>query len=376
MPFDASGKGGGAVPFSSNEIRLSAGECLVTLGVIILLFTSIPGLWQYVEPFEPGEDYRIPYVLSDDYWLYNQYCRLSAKESDVMVIGDSVVWGHYVGPGGSLSHYLNEMADTETFANMGIDGIHPAAMAGLIEYYGMAITGKRVVLSFNPLWMTSQKHDLQTEKEFRFNHPRLVPQFVPRIACYTESLSNRIGIVMERNVRFFSWASHIRTTYYNKMDMANWAVEHPYKCPFRAVSFELPRPEETVEENEAWNERGMGKDDFPWVGLDTSVQWKFFKRTIDVLRERGNTVFVLIGPFNEHMMKDESLSRYRSIKAGVEKWLRENDVPYYMPAPLPSELYADASHPLRAGYQLLARQLLDDESFRSNILRQDSQAKQ
>ena len=367
-PLSASGNGPAAAPFSSNEIRLSAAECLLTLAIIVLLFASIPRFWQYVEPFEPGDDYRIPYVLSDDYWLYSQYCLLTAKESDVMVIGDSVVWGHYVGPDGSLSHYLNEMADTRTFANMGIDGIHPAAMAGLLEYYGKAIKDKKVVLSFNPLWMTSRKHDLQTEKEFRFNHPRLVPQFVPKIACYTESAPDKTGIVIERNVRLLGWASHIRTAYYDKMDVAGWAVEHPYKCPFRAVSLELPRPEMTPDQNEPWSERGITRSDFPWVSLDTSVQWKFFKRAIEVLKKRGNTVFVLIGPFNEHMMKDESLRTYRSIKAGVETWLTENGVPYCMPAALPSGLYADASHPLKAGYKMLARQLIENESFKSTIL--------
>ena len=357
-----------STPFSSNGIRLSATECLLAIAIIILLFASIPRLWKHIETFEPDDDYRLPYALSDDYWLYSQYCRLSVNKCDVMVIGDSVIWGHYVPPNASLSHYLNEKTEPQTFANMGIDGIHPAAMSGLIEYYTKAIAGKKVILSFNPLWMTSQKHDLQTNKEFRFNHPRLVPQFAPKIACYTESTSNKIGIVIERNIPLFSWASHIRTTYYNKMDMASWTVEHPHKCPFRAVTLELPKPEATPEHDKPWNAGGVTKYDFPWVTLNSSVQWKFFKRAVEVLKKRGNTVFVLIGPFNEHMINDKSLETYRSIKAGVETWLKDNNVPYYMPAPLPSELYADASHPLKAGYQMLAQQLIDNDSFKSTII--------
>ncbi len=349
---------------AAEEPRLSVKQWGLTLVIMSGLFVVMPRLWPFIEHFKPGHDYRTPYALSDDYWLYEQYCQKAVARYDVMVIGDSVIWGHYVPPDGSLSHYLNQMAETQTFANLGIDGIHPAAMAGLLKYYGRAISDKTVILSFNPLWMTSPKHDLQTKKEFRFNHPRLVPQFRPRIACYTESLPNRLRIVLERHSQLLSWASHLRTAYFDQKDLTRWAMAHPYET----VSLSLPEPKQTVEPAQPWLARGGAKQGFPWVSLDTSVQWTFFKRAIKTLQARGNTVFVLIGPFNEHMMTDKSRKAYGSIKAGVETWLQDNNVAYTMPAPLPSELYADASHPLRGGYDMLAQWLFDDESFKSVIL--------
>jgi len=48
----------------------------------------------------------------------------------------------------------------------------------------------------------------------------------------------------------------------------------------------------------------------------------------------------------------------------VEAWLEEQQIPHFVPAALPSEHYADASHPLAEGYLLLAEQMLDSESFR------------
>jgi hypothetical protein len=39
-----------------------------------------------------------------------------------------------------------------------------------------------------------------------------------------------------------------------------------------------------------------------------------------------------------------------------------------MPPALPGNLYSDASHPLAEGYAMLAKQLFENESFRSNIL--------
>jgi hypothetical protein len=74
-------------------------------------------------------------------------------------------------------------------------------------------------------------------------------------------------------------------------------------------------------------------------------------------------VFVLVGPFNEHMLKEPSLKTYRRIKGEIAAWLEAEKIPHFVPAALPSELYADASHPLGPGYQALARQLLADQSF-------------
>ena len=367
--------GNSQVPFGSNCVRLSGREWSVVAIVVSALFFLGPTLWERLEEFEPEPDYRLPYVLSSDYWLYERYCRWACSQGETLVIGDSVVWGHYVSQDQTLSHYLNEIAGDNRFANLGVDGIHPAALDGLLRYYGEDISNKTVILHLNPLWMSTPKHDLQSEKEFRFNHPRLVPQFLPRIACYTESVPNRIGIVLERKTPLLSWASHLRTAYFNKMDLSSWTMQHPYELPFRALTFELPEPKETTEQDQPWNARGGTKQSFPWVSLESSVQWKFFRRAVENLREHGNTVFVLIGPFNEHMLKDKSLETYRSIKAGVETWLRENKVPYYLPAPLPSDLYADASHPLGGGYAMLARRLFDDESFKSVVLSPGGQSK-
>jgi hypothetical protein len=173
---------------------------------------------------------------------------------------------------------------------------------------------------------------------------------------------------MERRIELLQWASHLSTAYLDKMDLSNWAMAHPYESPLGTAPFTVAQPRETVEQVTPWNARGTARQAFPWVSLESSLQWQFFKRAIEILRDRGNIVFVVIGPFNEHMMTDQSLDAYGAIKAGVESWLQENKVPYTMPAPLPSELYADASHPLRAGYAMLAQRLCNDASFKSTIL--------
>jgi hypothetical protein len=352
--------------FGSNEVRLSGRQWILAAAVILALFYLVPALWKRIEKFDAGPDYRIPYSLSCDYWTYNRYCHQVCLQNKALVIGDSVMWGHYVSKEQTLSHYLNELAGEDRFANLAVDGTHPAAMAGLIEYYGREITDKSIILQCNLLWMSSAKHDLQTEKEFSFNHPKLVPQFYPRIPCYTESYSGRVAIAIGRNMPFCGWVDHLRVAYFQDTNLHRWTIEHPYDNPIHAITLRLPSPNEPPSPRpvaEPWTEKRMAKFNPPWVELESSFQWNSFKRAVEILKRRRNRVFVLVGPFNEHMLTEDSLETYNKMKSEVEDWLRKERIPHSVPAPLPSDYYADASHPLSEGYAMLAKQLLQNTSF-------------
>ncbi|HPY51187.1 MAG TPA: hypothetical protein PLO68_15065, partial [Sedimentisphaerales bacterium] len=263
---------------SSNAVWLTPRQWLAVALVLLALFILAPILWKQVETFNPGPDYRVPYALGSDYWLYARHCRVACRREKIPVIGDSVIWGHYVRPDQTLSHCLNDALGEERFANLGLDGTHPAALAGLIEYYARAFSGRPVVLQFNPLWMSSAKHDLQTTKEFHFNHPRLVPQFATEIPCYKAPFSARLGIVMERHVPFLSWTSHLRIACLGGMDLPVWTLENPYTNPLGALAEPLPEPESTeAEKGVPWLDAGGQKRDMAWVDLDSSLQWLFFR---------------------------------------------------------------------------------------------------
>jgi hypothetical protein len=360
------------IPFSSNNIRLSGREWIIAAIVCSSLLCLGPKIWGRLEKFDPGVDYRLPYELGNDYWLYSRYCRWACSKYDTLVVGDSVVWGHYVSADNTLSHYLNRNAARERFANLGVDGFHPAALGGLLRYYGRDISGKKVIIQFNPLWMTSAKHDLQTDKEFHFNHPKLVSQFFPKIPCYKDSFSERFSAVVQRYMPFFGWSSHLRIVYFENMDLPNWTLENPYRNPMSAVTLNLPVPNDDLQENIFWTEKGIAQEDFQWIEPAQSLQWRFFRQTIDLLRARKNTVFVVVGPFNEHILKQDSYKIYQNMKSEFEAWLRQNNVAYCIPSVLPSELYRDASHPLGPGYEALAKQLFENQSFKSTILNEDS----
>jgi DNA-binding transcriptional regulator of glucitol operon len=117
-----------------------------------------------------------------------------------------------------------------------------------------------------------------------------------------------------------------------------------------------------------WYKSGVSRQDYPWVDLQKSLQWHAFQRVVQTLQERGNRVFVLVGPFNEHLLNPASLQRYQGVQATIAAWLVTHQIAHTAPPPLPSELYGDASHPLAQGYAALAHQLLEQPFFRSASL--------
>jgi hypothetical protein len=357
------------VPFSSNNIRLSGYEWLIVGIICSVLFFLVPVLWERLEHFDPEADYRLPSELSNDYWLFKNYCRQVCSRYESLLIGDSVIQGSHVSKEETLSHYLNEIAGRDRFANMGVDGAHPVALAGLLKYYGRDISDKNVILYLNTLWMSSKKLDLNTEKEFHFYHPRLAPQFLPNIPCYKDSYSNKISAVVERYMPFFNFSTHLRIAYFDNMNMPTWTIEHPYENPLRTVMLELRASEKNQKELVPRKQNSEIKEDFQWVEPGMSLQWRFFRQAIELLKARNNTVFVLVGPFNEHIMEDESRTVYQKMKSEIELWLRQKNIAYYAPPTLPSDFYYDASHPSSQGYAILAKQLFENRSFKSSILK-------
>jgi hypothetical protein len=360
---------------NSNGILLSGREWVIVglfaLGLVLLA----PTLWKRYETFQPDADYRMPFDLNNDYWLYDRYAHLAADNHEFLVLGDSVVWGRYVKPAQTLSHYLNELAGKERFANLGLNGAHPVALVGLVKHYGEAIAGKKVVLHYNPLWMKDPSADLQ-EKDSQLNHPDLVPQFFPSIPSNKASASDKIGRVVDRNVPFAGWNSHLQQAYFgrgpgddpgpfNPMSIPRWTLEHAYANPVRQLTRGLPPPDDTLHEDPVtWTVRGIKVQRLPWVAPADSLEWSYFQRAVDLLQARGNRVFVVVGPFNEHALTKPNRQDYERIKKGLESWLQERNIPHVFPALLPSDTFADLSHPLSAGYQILARELSKNEFFR------------
>lgn len=350
-------------PTTSNAFRLTGRQWMGLVLFAVALYVLTPVAWQRVEKLETGPDYRIPFELNGDYWLWSRVAARAAATHETVILGDSVVWGVYVKPGETLSHYLNALEGRDRYANLGVNGKQPVALAGLIEHYGQAIRNKQVILHCNPLWMSSPKYDLRDKDDpGPFSDWELAPQFRPAIPSYKESTSNRIGRVIDRNVPFHAWTTHLQAAYFGESDIPRtipqWTLDHPYENPLKAVTCALPAPsDELRKEAVPWHTR-IPKDNMAWVDLAGSIQWKSFLRAVELLESRGNTVLVVVGPFNEHLLKEPSRVKYLELRRGIEDGLKERKIRYVAPSALPSDQYGDASHPLSAGYALLAKELV------------------
>jgi hypothetical protein len=372
---------GSQVPFGVNEMRLSGRSWTLVVGALLLVMLGTPRIWKRVERFPTGVDYRIPYELSKDYWLYERRLGQITDPAKLFVLGDSVVWGEYVRPEGTLSHFLSaETGAPDRFINAGVNGLFPLALEGLVQSYGQPLRHRKVLLQCNVLWMSSPKADLQTQKEEKFNHSRLVPQFRPRIPCYKADANERLEAIVERNVRFVSWVGHLQDCYFEQKSILNWTLEedggnpptrpNAYKNPFTQITMVVPSapgddPQRGPQSprHKPWSAGGSGPTQFEWVTPESSLQWGAFQRLVNLLRARDNDVLVILGPFNEHMIAPESQAGYRKLRDAIAAWLAHNHVAHVTPEVLPSDLYADASHPLTEGYALLAKRLYQEPAF-------------
>jgi len=363
-----------------NGMRLGARHWLAVFAFVLAVLIGTPLLWKKLERFETGTDYRIPYALSKDYWLYQR--RLEGiTPTNIAVIGDSVIWGEYVRLDGTLSHFLNEQsAQPGRFVNAGVNGLFPLALEGLVRCYGGPLRHHKVILHCNVLWMSSPKADLHTDKEERFNHADLVPQFSSRIPCYRADLNHRLAAVVERHFTFSEWASHLQIAYFGQKNILTWTLEedgsdppqfpNAYKNPFAQITLTVPpEPADDPERglnsarHKPWSTTGEGTSRFEWVELDQSLQWASFQRLLKLLQSRDNDVLVLVGPFNDHILAGENRPAFQRLRDGIAEWLTRNHIACVLPEALPSALYADASHPLTEGYQLLASRLNNDAAF-------------
>ncbi|NOZ19886.1 MAG: hypothetical protein GXP25_02225 [Planctomycetes bacterium] len=337
--------------------------------LLLALLIAVPAGWFHWERFDPPPSFRIPYNLSNDYFLYTQWAAYASARYPALVVGDSFVWGEYAASTDTLSGSLNKAIGRGCFANLGLNGLHPAAAEGLMRYYGGTIKGKHVLVHFNPLWVQSRELDLRgdgTNDRFRVQHPRLVPQLRPRIKAYHATPSERVAAVAERYVPFIGLRGHIKSVYFGKMSTTEWLLKNPYANPFPSRDPLAPMIQKSSKAHslpESWEKKGIPPQDYPWVQLKESFQWTCFLRELAVLRTRGNEVFVLLGPFNPYLMTPRSLSVYRSLRAEMEASLKANGIAYYLAPDLPSNRYTDASHVAREGYAEIAGAMLEDAGF-------------
>jgi len=346
--------------FEAPALELSLREWLVVALLVTLLLAAAPHI-----PFRGRapvveRDYRIPYALSTRYDLYRRYTTLSTAQFSTLLVGDSVIWGQCARRHDTLAHHLNELVKQPRFANAGLDGMHPVALAELLTYHAPAIANARVILQFDPLWLMQEGPSSPHGRTVLFNRPDLIPRLAAHfMGPFREATSLSWSHVMT-DTPLKDWGERLADA---RIDFLAWSLDHPYESPLQAISSALPPSEDSHPQRLIpWDQRPDALISTRFEHLKEDIQWQAFLRIVSLLESRGNQVLVLLGPMNEHMMAPRTLEIYLQLKAEMAESLRAREIRFFVPSVLPSDHYADICHPLGAGYAELAREMLQKES--------------
>ena len=356
---------------NSNSLILSIGEWVLVGLLFFGIITVVSSCWHRWEEFNPDSDYRLPCweEKKSDYWAFSRWCKYAHPRYKVFVIGGSVIWGQEVRNDETISHYLNQFAGDKRFsANMALDGFHPVAMYGLTKYYGKHLNDKHILLLCSPFWMSNKRYDLQGEW-YNFHHPRLAPQFWPRIKCYKEKVDVKLAVLLERGIPFVGLIRHILSNYYENVSVQKWIVKHPYRNPLTAITFKSgPVLAKAQGSGQSWEERYQEKLDRYYLSASESLQLKYFKKTIKLMQSKNNKLFVLL-LYHPYILTPESLERFYNFRKEIRLWLDKEGISYFdVDQHIPSKYYADeCSHFLKEGHIILAKLFFENESFRKWI---------
>ena len=199
-------------------------------------------------------------------------------------------------------------------------------------------------------------------KKLTVMHPRLIPQFDRSIEGYGDPLKKRMAAVLERNLPIYSLLNHLRGVWYDNKSLAEWMLVNPSSDPLTRPGFYISAVErEHRNRSTPWNKPRAFEVGYDWVPAERSLQLKAFIRAAKLLEERGNEVTVVVGAFNTHMLDERSLEAYDKLVSDAEDRFDDAGLKYLELETLPSESYADASHPLDAGYENMAEQIIKYE---------------
>lgn len=352
----------------SNGMILTTREWLAVAAATVLAACAVYFGWGHWERFKPGPDHRETCwaELQSDYWAYMRWSRYARDHHDILLLGDSVVWGQEVRNDETISHYMNTYLGDEPVANLGNDGLFMAGIDGFIHYYGDFMGDANVIVQCNPLWMDTPQRDLHGEKKAQYHHPRLIPQFDPRINYYHD-LNTRMGYQVEHYIRLFPLVRHLMATYFDNKSISRWLIDNPYRNPFAAITFQsAPVMTEKQGKGIDWESKGMKASDEPFVGIHDSIQFSLFLDALDRLTAKHSRVFIMIGPYNQYQLDPSSRERLFALIADMKEEFDRRGYPYYdtFSAGLPSGVFADECHLLKEGHDILARGFVNDPRFR------------
>jgi lysophospholipase L1-like esterase len=334
---------------------------IITAILALLIFFAAPFTISFIDKDEFAGNYRIPYPMGENYYLFSHYSSIAADSDKILFFGDSVIWGHYAEKDKTLTSRLNNLQKEKQFENMGIDGIHPAALYGLVKNFAGKIKNRDILVGVNLLWMSSPRHDLSGEANNEINHKKLLPQLSRNIPAYEAGIEERLSALINREFTFFAWVNHIKMSLFADSSFYRWTLDNPDK---NILSF-FGKKEMSYTVPEQMRIEGIPLQNISWVKPENSIQWNYMKKTLGLLKSRGNRVIAYITPYNIHSLTPESREKYFEIREILKKELEAEGIAVIAGVTPDKKYFADASHTGEEGYRILAEALLRNSLFNS-----------
>lgn len=357
----------------SIAIPMSLRTWQVVVVVALLVVIAVPRFMARVERFKPTRDWRTPVAVTEDYWQWSRWKERAESQGDVLVVGDSVVWGEFAKPSETLSAQLSVQAqatsNSTTFANLGLKGLYPIALRSLLQH---SPPRGRTLVWFNPIWMTSPRRDLQESNPDGLNHTQLVPIWNSPPAD-TANLEQRLGRWTGLRFEPWRWREHWKLDDLEGRDFATWSIKHPNRWPWQATDWSVQIPLDAPQSALPMRRASEGTRperlrSYDWVSVDESLQAGAFEGMIADLAQRDVEFCVVVGRLSPAGRTQECVEREREIAQAIAERCEALGV-LTLFASAEEAWMADASHPSPEGYRVQAQELWSEPKFRDWALK-------
>lgn len=335
------------------------------LVVFVLVVIGLPRAWVAVESFDPELNWRQPTRVAEDYWQIHRWLRAAERKESIVILGDSVVWGEFAKPNETLAAHLSMINGENEFANLGVQGLYPVALLGLLK---IEAPRSPPLLLFNPIWMTSARRDLSllaSEREtVSVNHQALLPQWIGSPVSYRATLEERLSRWGLQQSQLRRWSNHLSYEHLDGQDLPTWLRAHPSRFPWQASDGIVLGPED--EPGQPIRRRLIPENSisYEWVEPDDSLQYQAFLKCVELLSQHGKPPCVLLASLSSSGRTPECLNSESQIAQRLRDDLEQRQIAV-VNLKASSEVMADASHPTPDGYRAWAETIQHESAFQT-----------
>lgn len=346
---------------SSIAIPISPRGWIGVIVVTVVFLSCLPRFIRRYEQFEPTPHWRMPTRYAEDLDLTARRLAIARNRGEVIWLGDSVIWGEYARPSETLPASMEKHFPSIRFANLGLEGLHPLALHGLVELFP-PWHDRAVIVHFNPIWMTSPRRDLRVSDVGTINHVALLPQFRRTIPADARSWEERMATWLGREMSLWRWTSHMRMAYFEGRDPVRWMTEHPTQWPAFAEGSASLIPDDVPSSRLRRRVVSANALTYEWVAPGESLQFAAFVELLESLARHQVRCYCVVGRLDPARRTSDCLAREAELRDRLREVLERLRIPFHVVSNTAVEM-ADASHPTPAGYQAIAEELAHDPTL-------------